>query len=292
MSFQESKVIDQVSETGGIFQKLRRGFETRTGRVGASVAIVMGSLTLNACATEATPQDTPSAIATDAPTDSPETEAPAEVVENNMGGFENDPAITEANTEQRLEELRFTAEMTPDQLAESYNDLMDGWSFAGATQETWYAWYEAGVPNEEKFAAEIAKKNTPVYAAALFGNDYASTTNQVILDTIARMEETNAREIMMFIRTYGDKTYPNQNTKNTEAWHYESEVLGVEVAGQSEEEVSIIVNKETQSNSQKNMYFDNVSWDGRLTDTALTFRSSSDNPNVKVVTSIDIKQLN
>lgn len=294
MSFQESKALDQIQETNGVFQKLRRSFETRTGKVGATVAIVMGSLSLSACAGDSAPEHTPTSVESEAPTSTPtETETPAaEYPENNMGGYENDAAITEANAEQRIAEMQFTADMTPDQISERYNEITDGWAFAGATPETWYAWYEAGAPDAETFAAEIAKKNTPAYATALFGANYASGTDQPILDHIKGMETTNAREITYFLRTYGDKDFPNTNTKNLEAWHYESTVLETEVASQSDEELSLIIEKETNSNSDKNMYFDNVSWNGKLTDTYITLRASDENPDVKVVTGLAIKPLN
>ncbi len=233
------------------------------------------------------PKDEPVATAPADP--SPEASAPTDEVEPSTPvAGENDPIITAENEQSILDSLRFTADMTPQATGENFTNITTRWTNAGATSETWYSWFNGGLPDTDIFAADIAKNNTHVYATALFGADYASITDPKIVNFIKVAEESNQASIKGYLLTYGDEDNPNTNTMNTEALRAEFITLGVT----PEDNGNLIVRRETVINDENTMYAGKTQFDGKISDTYIGMVQDPSAPDNKIISTFDIVDIN
>ncbi len=249
---------------------------------------------------------------TQAPNDEPVAEAPAnpgeDPVDNentgNEGGEdtpeapvapvagENDPVITPENEQAILESLRLTADMTPQQLGEKYSSTLERWGMAGAVPATFDAWVEAGAPDSEVFAAEIAKNNVHIYATALFGEDYAQINDEKIKRFIGVAETRNAALLSSYLLTTGNEEYPNTNTKNIEPLQADYDLISVTDESQPDAGISLVVRIESLYNDENTMFAGTIEGDGHISDTYITLTPSSETPDVLTVSALDINDLN
>ena len=239
-----------------------------------TTALVSGLLAiglLSSCSTEANPDVPSSAVVAPDTVSSQEPITPPEGLLN-----VNDPAITSENEAAILESLRFTSDLSPQAVGEKYSENLTRWNMAGATPETFYAWLDAGLPDENAYAAEIAKINAPTYATALFGEEYASNT--YIGEFVSSGEKANAASIIGFLLTYGDKNMPNSNSLNKEALHGEFKPLSITLISESEEKIVIAVKQQAVINDENTMYAGKLPYDGKISDTYLSFIA---NPNAE-----------
>ena len=77
-------------------------------------------------------------------------------------------------------------------------NIYDEWSHAGANEETVNEYLSLNVTREE-FAATVAARNTPVYATAMFGDDYKS--NPELNAIVSGFETENAGFIAGYLST-------------------------------------------------------------------------------------------
>jgi len=285
MDRREPQVKQYTSETtirsnGNILRK-------QGVRIAGTAAAAVLALALVGCGATANAEgpEKPTTSASEAPTPT-ETEAPVEAG-NNMGAYENDPAVTPENEAALLAELQFTADMAPDQLAEHYNEVTSRWVMAGATPETWETWFNDSTGlTVEAIAQQVAEQNAPVYATALYGENY---TNFITPSQLEDDIKKNAINITRFISTFGTDEFPNASAENTEAWHSTTNVVSVEPIQESESQTAIVVVRELQSNAEKTMFADEADgYNGYQVESALTFSPAADNPAVRVITSQNV----
>ena len=250
-------------------KKSKKGLFIGLGATAAGLIVAGGAFFGISAANEA-PKSEPVAEAPADPAEpvpSTETETPIEapVVSTN----ENDPTITAENEAATLESLRFTSNLSPQELGEKYSENLTRWNMAGATPETFYAWLDAGLPDTNAYAAEIAKINAPTYATALFGEEYVSNT--YIGEFVSSAEKANAASIIGFLGTYGDKNMPNSNSLNKEALHGEYKPLSITLISESEEKIVIAVKQQVDINDENTMYAGKLPYDGKISDTYLSY---------------------
>lgn len=283
-------VVEQTSKPPE--QKSKKGLYI--GAAAAAVAIAAGAV-FSVNAMNQPPKSEPVATAPAEPNpDTSEPDAsnnPEAPVEQPVQG-ENDPVITAENEQEILQSLRFTSTMNPQEAGEKYSSIISRWDMGGATSKTFYDWLNAGLPDEEIYAAEIAKKNTPVYATALFGEDYAFSTNPNIINAISSLEASNKASLIGYLRTYGDKETPNSNTENIEPLQGEYKNTGVQDASQTEGELELIISQESVINDEKTMYAGQLPFDGHTSDTYITLVPNPKAPDSLIVTSLDIVDTN
>lgn len=271
----ENKVIDTTPNSGTFLNTLRNAAETRLVKFTAAGAILFGAATLSACASDkevvAEPPSTSQEVVVP---DTTETETPVEkpVISIN----DNDPMITSENEAAILESLRFTSDLSPQAVGEKYSEIITRWSMAGATSETFYKWFNAGLPDAAEFASAIAKDNANTYATALFGEDYAS--NSYAINFVKGAEEGNAGSIIGFLRTYGDKDMPNSNPLNKEPLQVEYKTLDVTVVSESDVKLVLAVKQQSDINDENTMFAGKLPYDGNISDTYLSFIA---NPNAE-----------
>lgn len=112
-----------------------------------------------------------------------------------------------------------SADQSEKELAANIVGTFSDWNSAGATVET-HINRDRSLSIKE-YAAAVAAKNTPIYAAKLFGADYASRmeSDPILKKFIEDMEARNAENIVAFLRTDNTGVAPeNQNANNVEAW--------------------------------------------------------------------------
>ena len=255
-------------------KKSKKGLFIGLGATAAGLIVAGGAFFGISAANEA-PKSEPVAEAPADPAEpvpSTETATPIEapVVSTN----ENDPTITAENEAAILESLRFTSDLSPQAVGEKYSEILTRWNTAGATSETFYKWFNAGLPDETEFASAIAKGNANTYATALFGEEYAS--NSYAINFVKSAEESNAGLISGFLRTYGDKDMPNSNPLNKEPLKIEYKTLGVTVVSESEEKLVIAVKQQADINDENTMFAGKLPNDGKMSDTYLSLIA---NPN-------------
>lgn len=245
---------------------------------GMLTAAVASALLLAGCAPAEEPKAAPS------PSQSP-VEQPSPVAEE--GG--NDTPVTDENAAERLEELRLTAGMTPEQIGQRYTEVISRWTMAGATPALHKEIFE-GMLDDEALALDIAKENTTVYATALLGENYEATADSDLLFWVDKLEKINAQNIVNYTRSYSGPGYENPNTLNEETWHTEIEHLGVTVDSDNDSATEIVVRQKTHSNILKTMYRDSGSvTDGSISDTRITIDRSGDVPAITRVKVTDVK---
>lgn len=126
----------------------------------------------------------------DKPPQATESSAPADNNTGNEG---------EISPETPVESLSIPTGLTSAELGEYIvEDIYDEWSHAGANEETVNEYLSLNVTREE-FAATVAARNTPLYATAMFGEDYKSNTDLDRL--IGGFETENAGYIAAYLST-------------------------------------------------------------------------------------------
>jgi hypothetical protein len=229
----------------------------------------------------------------EAPKPEPVATAPAEPNPDNSevpvpSAGENDLAITPENEAEILRSLLFSPEMTEQEKGEKYSSNLTRWANAGATSATWYAWLDAGLPDTETYATEIAKNNTHVYATAMFGEDYESITDPKIVNFIKNAEEGNIGLLTGYLMSYGDEENPNSNTANIEPLKTEFKPLSVT----TEDDGTIVVRQETVTNDENTMFAGEITGDGRISDTYITLVANPNDEGSVVISALDISNVN
>ena len=255
----------------------------------AALASGLLAISLLTSCSAGVPSDAPNG-AVDTP-DSQSSEDPATPAEAPIEPInDNDPAITPENETAILESLRFTPDLDGQAVGEKFSSTLNRWGSAGATSETFYAWLEAGTPDVETYAGEIAKNNTHVYATALFGEDYAS--NPYVSVYVEGVEKSNAATIFGLILTYGDKNMPNSNSVNKEPLLVEVTALSVTVESESEEKLIVVVQQKVEVNDENTMYAGKLPSDGHL---SFTYIGLIKDPNIegnRIISTLDINDIN
>lgn len=130
--------------------------------------------------------------------------------------------ITPLETAKPIATHELSADQTEKELATNIVGIFSEWNSAGATVDT-HVNQDTYVTVQE-YAAKVAAKNTPTYAAKLFGADYVTRmdSDPTFKKFVDDMEKRNAANIVAFIRT--DNTgvaVQNQNPNNIEPWKQE-----------------------------------------------------------------------
>lgn len=190
---------------------------TRPKQVGAGLfaaALAIGVPTAIAQNIERGAVETNDQNNSDPTVNSSETSAPVEVSPSasptNLTPLETTPATPA---------FELDASMTEKELAMNIVGLFDEWNSASTSPEIHTAWDR--MTTVEDYAADIAAKNTSIYAKKLFGADYATrmTSDPIFKTFVEGMQRKNAENIVAFIRT--DNTGVNtqdQNPNNIEPW--------------------------------------------------------------------------
>lgn len=271
-------------------KKSKKGLFIGLGATAAGL-IVAGGAFFGISAANETPKSEPIAEAPADPAEpvpSTETENPIEtpVVSTN----ENDPLITAENEAAILESLRFTSDLDGQAVGEKYTSNISRWGSAGATSETFYAWVEAGLPDMDIYAAEIAKNNVHVYATGLFGQDYES--NPYVMDYISGVEKSNAAAIIGFTQTYSDEKRQNSNSLNKEPLQSEIKTLSVSVESESEEKLIIVVQQRVEINDENTMYAGRLPNDNHMSNTYLGLIKDPNIEGNRIISTLDISDIN
>lgn len=261
-----------------------------------AAALTVMTLTLVGCGANANaeptapPAPTTSVDETPQATETPvETETPIETEAPTGSDVLNDPAITPETQAQRLSELQFSSEMTPEEMGEHYTEVLNSWIMAGATHDQWSAWLEAMNATEQEVAAEIAAGNRETYATALFGEDYANSESLKVLNFVDNLQGINESNVIRYLITNGDDQYPNPNPDNVEAWHIENINRGVTVEEQTDTTLTIVVRQEADANAAMTMFDDtDGDTDGHISDTHLEFDTSTGTPFITGISITDV----
>lgn len=117
--------------------------------------------------------------------------------------FEQTPEPTPETAEQEytVEALSFNPEGTPEEWAQHYVELMDMWSNAGATEET----YERGLNSTvtaSEFAFQEASTYSDAFAEALYGPDWRSNEKRVAF--VEALQNENAVTLLGYFATKRD----------------------------------------------------------------------------------------
>ncbi|TFD88392.1 hypothetical protein [Cryobacterium serini] len=255
---------------------------------GPTTALVSGLLAislLSSCSTKASTDAPDPAVDTPDTVSSQEPITPTEHISNG-----NDPAITPENEIATLESLRFTPDLDGQAVGEKYTSNISRWGSAGATSETFYAWVEAGLPDMDIYAAEIAKNNVHVYATGLFGQDYES--NPYVMDYISGVEKSNAAAIIGFTQTYSDENRQNSNSLNKEPLQSEIKTLSVSVESESEEKLIIVVQQRVEINDENTMYAGRLPNGNHMSNTYLGLIKDPNIEGNRIISTLDINDIN
>lgn len=147
-----------------------RGGRARA-RLGLATLIVLGSLTLMACAAPSVQQsDAPDSESGEAGPASPETEPEL--------GFSGIPSV---------EELRMDAALDAQGLAAAFNDLISDWISAGANSGnvTLRSEGEFDYLSQPDYLQRIVDAATPIFAEALFGKNWSDPKFAASIEQLA-----------------------------------------------------------------------------------------------------------
>ena len=216
-----------------------------------------------------------------------ETEAPSGL-EDGTEYIPPAPAVTPENRAQRLAELQFSSEMTPQEMGEHYTEVISSWAMAGASHDAFRDWLDSAT-NELDIAAPIAEGNRSTYATALFGDDLTTVPDNIGY-FINNATEINQANIIRYLLSTGDEEYPNPNTENRETWHVQAVNQGVTVEEQTDTSLTIIVRQMTDNNANFTMFEgSDADSEGHVADTRLEFDMSTGTPIIAHMMITDVE---
>ena len=216
-----------------------------------------------------------------------ETEAPSGL-EDGTEYIPPAPAVTPENQAQRLAELQFSSEMTPQEMGEHYTEVISSWAMAGASHDAFRDWLDSAT-NELDIAAPIAEGNRSTYATALFGDDLTTVPDNIGY-FINNATEINQANIIRYLLSTGDEEYPNPNTENRETWHVQAVNQGVTVEEQTDTSLTIIVRQMTDNNANFTMFEgSDADGEGHVADTRLEFDMSTGTPIITGMMITDVE---
>ena len=216
-----------------------------------------------------------------------ETEAPSGL-EDGTEYIPPAPAVTPENQAQRLAELQFSSEMTPQEMGEHYTEVISSWAMAGASHDAFRDWLDSAT-NELDIATPIAEGNRNTYATALFGENRENVPDNIgfFINNATRINEAN---IIRYLLSTGDEEYPNPNTENRETWHVQAVNQGVTVEEQTDTSLTIIVRQMTDNNANFTMFEgSDADGEGHVADTRLEFDMSTGTPIITGMMITDVE---
>ena len=216
-----------------------------------------------------------------------ETEAPSGL-EDGTEYIPPAPAVTPENRAQRLAELQFSSEMTPQEMGEHYTEVISSWAMAGASHDAFRDWLDSAT-NELDIATPIAEGNRNTYATALFGENRENVPDNIgfFINNATRINEAN---IIRYLLSTGDEEYPNPNTENRETWHVQAVNQGVTVEEQTDTSLTIIVRQMTDNNANFTMFEgSDADSEGHVADTRLEFDMSTGTPIIAHMMITDVE---
>lgn len=104
----------------------------------------------------------------------------------------------EKTFEQLVEETKIKAGLSAEEYAEEFQDRIDRWALAGASDEAYESWFEAGATEERE--DEIAASQTAIYTNALFGPGYKNEPS--LVNAEANLTQRNAAWLGTWMRSY------------------------------------------------------------------------------------------
>lgn len=207
--------------------------------------VLVGVAALSACSSsEATPA--PQAVATAAPVESIAPE------HDTRPGAENLPAATPENEAEIIEQLRISADLSPEEVAQKIIENDDHWAMFGATPDTRFDRdYSISL---EDYAKQVADGNTHAMAVAMFGDTYATDNNPRVDDYISGISALNYGNLVRYLSTYHDEDNPPSNLANVEVFDQGLEYISSEVVSETEDTLVLDITSRDFNNAAQTMY--------------------------------------